>query len=118
MEGVVAGERLAVARRNALGDHVSAEPQRPAIRADGPQAKPATNPELRRLIAAYGLFGFGYIITATFLVVIVRGTPAIASLEPVIWIVFGLAAAPSVAVWTAIAARPARTEGVYKVEPA
>lgn len=75
------------------------------IQAGGPQAKAATNPELRRLIAAYGLFGFGYIITATFLVVIVRGTPAIASLEPVIWIVFGLAAAPSVALWTAIAER-------------
>ena len=60
---------------------------------------------LHRLIVAYGLFGFGYIITATFLVTIVRGTPVIRALEPVIWIVFGLAAAPSVALWAWIAKR-------------
>ncbi|HXP06517.1 MAG TPA: YbfB/YjiJ family MFS transporter, partial [Stellaceae bacterium] len=74
-------------------------------RAAGVEAAATTDPALRRLIGAYGLFGFGYIITATFLVAIVRGTPAIALLEPVIWIVFGLAAAPSVALWTGIAAR-------------
>ena len=58
---------------------------------------------LHRLIVAYGLFGFGYIITATFLVTIVRVTPVIRALEPVIWIVFGLAAVPSVALWAWIA---------------
>jgi predicted MFS family arabinose efflux permease len=71
----------------------------------GPQARTGLDPRLRRLIIAYGLFGFGYIITATFLVAIVRGAPAIQALEPVIWIVFGLAAAPSVALWTWIATR-------------
>jgi predicted MFS family arabinose efflux permease len=63
----------------------------------------APDPGLHRLIVAYGLFGFGYIITATFLVTIVRVTPVIRPLEPVIWIVFGLAAAPSVALWAWIA---------------
>ena len=64
-----------------------------------------TDPHLVRLVVAYGLFGFGYVITATFLVAIVRGTPAIRALEPVIWVVFGLAAAPSVALWARIATR-------------
>jgi predicted MFS family arabinose efflux permease len=63
------------------------------------------DPGLYRLIAAYGLFGFGYVITATFLVSLVRAAPALRPLELVIWVVFGLAAAPSVAVWTWVATR-------------
>jgi len=59
----------------------------------------ARDPRLRRMTLAYGLFGFGYVITATFLVAIVRAAPAIRALEPVIWIVVGLAAAPSVMIW-------------------
>jgi predicted MFS family arabinose efflux permease len=82
--GVLLRPRSAPARRN--------EPE-----------KPAASRNLIRLIAAYGLFGFGYVITATFLVAIVRTTPTIRPLEPVIWIVFGLAAAPSVALWNRVA---------------
>jgi predicted MFS family arabinose efflux permease len=80
-------------------------PRAAAIPPPGAAADAATDPSFRRLVVAYGLFGFGYIVTATFLVAIVRMTPAIRALEPVIWIVFGLAAAPSVALWTRIAAR-------------
>ena len=36
------------------------------------------------LAIAYGLFGFGYVITATFISVLVRQTPSIAAIEPVI----------------------------------
>jgi predicted MFS family arabinose efflux permease len=57
------------------------------------------------LLAAYGLFGFGYVITATFIVAITRGSGEIASLEPYIWLLFGLSAAPSVALWTRLGAR-------------
>jgi predicted MFS family arabinose efflux permease len=51
------------------------------------------------IVVAYGLFGFGYIITATFLVAIVRLTAEVRVLEPWIWTLFGLAAIPSVTVW-------------------
>jgi hypothetical protein len=55
------------------------------------------------MTVAYGLFGFGYVVTVTPLVAIVRATPATRSLEPVIWIMVGLAAAPSVMFWTFVA---------------
>lgn len=57
------------------------------------------------LLGAYGLFGFGYVITATFIVDMVRGSPALAHLEPHIWVLFGLCAAPSVVLWTALGRR-------------
>ena len=57
------------------------------------------------LITAYGLFGFGYVITATFIVAQVRGSREIAALEPYIWVLVGVGAAPSVALWGAIARR-------------
>jgi predicted MFS family arabinose efflux permease len=76
----------------------------PAMQTAG-KTRAVADARLRRLIVAYGLFGFGYIITATFLVAIVRATPAIAALEPVIRIVVGIAAVPSVAFWTLLASR-------------
>ena len=51
------------------------------------------------LIVAYGLFGFGYIITATFISAMVRSQPEIRSVEPVIWLAVGLAAIPSGLLW-------------------
>lgn len=57
------------------------------------------------LLLAYGLFGFGYVITATFIVDMVRGTSSIAPLEPYVWLLFGLCAVPSVALWTALGRR-------------
>jgi predicted MFS family arabinose efflux permease len=60
---------------------------------------------LAALILAYGLFGFGYVITATFLVQLVRTSAAIASLEPFIWAIVGLASIPSVRFWAAMGRR-------------
>jgi predicted MFS family arabinose efflux permease len=60
---------------------------------------------LAALVAAYGLFGFGYIITATFIVAIVRDGSHARAFEPIVWLVFGLTAAPSVAFWNWAAGR-------------
>lgn len=57
-----------------------------------------------RLVAAYGLFGFGYVITATFVSVIARTTPALAFVEPYVWLIVGLFAVPSIYVWNRFAA--------------
>ncbi|HEY0328582.1 MAG TPA: YbfB/YjiJ family MFS transporter [Rhodopseudomonas sp.] len=51
-----------------------------------------------RLVAVYGLAGFGYIITATYLPLLVRS--AMGSIDPVhVWAMFGFGAAPSCFVW-------------------
>lgn len=63
------------------------------------------SPALLAIVVSYGLFGFGYVITATFLVAIVRETPALASVEPYIWAIVGLAGAASIVFWSAIAIR-------------
>lgn len=57
---------------------------------------------LARLILAYGLFGFGYVITATFISVIVRDAPELRSAEPYVWLAVGLSAAPSIYLWNRI----------------
>jgi len=70
------------------------------------------NGRLLRLAIAYGLFGFGYVITATFISTIARSSPALQAAEPVVWLAVGVAAAPSVAFWTAVASR-CGNEGGY-----
>ncbi len=60
---------------------------------------------LAALIVAYGLFGFGYVITATFISTMVRADPSLRAIEPVVWLAVGLAAVPSVALWTWIGRR-------------
>ncbi len=62
----------------------------------------------RRLIVhmiAYGLFGFGYIITATFISTMVRSSAELAHIEPIIWLVVGLGAIPSVSLWNWVSQR-------------
>lgn len=63
----------------------------------------------KSIIIAYGLFGFGYIITATFLIALVRNSKELAEIEPWIWAIFGLSVMPSVFFWNRIA----KYKGVY-----
>jgi predicted MFS family arabinose efflux permease len=75
---------------------------------DRPAARPVGGGIDRRLISlvlAYGLFGFGYVITATFISTMARASPELRSFEAVIWLAVGLAAIPSVALWTWIGRR-------------
>jgi predicted MFS family arabinose efflux permease len=57
------------------------------------------NGGLVRLVLAYGLFGFGYVITATFVSTIARTTPSLQPSEPFVWLTVGLCAAPSIYLW-------------------
>lgn len=49
------------------------------------------------------VFEFGYVITATFIVAIVRYSPELRSIEPFVWLVAGLVAIPSVVAWSLLA---------------
>jgi MFS family permease len=60
------------------------------------------------LTASYGLFGIGYVVTATFIVAIVREGGAAPWLEALTWFVTGVTAALSLAFWK----RPERRLGL------
>ena len=54
-----------------------------------PDAAGALPSGIGAMVLAYGLFGFGYVITATFLVAIVRLTNEVRVLEPWVWTLLG-----------------------------
>ena len=63
------------------------------------------SPPLIKITLAYGIFGAGYIVTATFLIAIVRQSEGGVLLESGVWLAAGLAGAPSVWFWTRVAGR-------------
>ncbi len=68
-------------------------------------AEKSNRSAVRRLSLAYGLFGFGYIITTTFIVAIVRASAEARPLEPLFWLVIGVVATPSVWAWVKVGRR-------------
>lgn len=73
--------------------------------ADGREPALPKDRSLVKVVVAYGLFGFGYIVTATFLVAIVRQGGGGRVFEALVWMVTGLAGIPSVWLWQKIAAK-------------
>ncbi len=58
---------------------------------------------LTLMMATYFCAGFGYVVSATFIVDIVEKMPLMAGRGPLVWIVIGLAAVPSSLLWDRIA---------------
>lgn len=57
------------------------------------------------LVITYFLEGFGYVVSATFIVAIISVTPGLESVAPYSWVAVGAAAAGSTVLWPAIARR-------------
>lgn len=77
----------------------------PANGVAGREAALPRDSSLKRMIVAYGLFGFGYVVTATFLIAIVRQGGGSRVFEASVWMVAGLAGFPSTWLWQKIAGR-------------
>ena len=88
-----AGQR---GREPGSGDPRRQQPSSPGHRIGAP---------LALLLAAYFLEGTGYVVTGTFLVAIVNAMPGLSGTGPSVWIVVGLAAAPSCLLWARLAGR-------------
>ncbi|WP_244479431.1 MULTISPECIES: YbfB/YjiJ family MFS transporter [unclassified Rhizobium] len=82
-------------------------PEGPVTAGTAPAAEPRlvwTRP-FAALTLTYGLFGFGYVITATFLVAMARAGAVDHTIEFLCWLVTGLSAAVSVAAWRQLVPR-------------
>ena len=101
--GWLAGAALSLAGFAAVALMVTAGP----LTASGATREPPVvwTPPLLRLTLSYGLFGAGYIVTATFLIAIVRAADAAPTFEALVWLVAGLAGIPSVFIWRLAARR-------------
>ncbi|CAA6823012.1 MAG: Transporter, MFS superfamily [uncultured Thiotrichaceae bacterium] len=65
------------------------------------------------LFAAYFCAGFGYVITATFLVAIVDNQPALNGNGSLVWLLTGLAAAPACIFWDRVARKVGELKALF-----
>ncbi|MBV8915560.1 MAG: YbfB/YjiJ family MFS transporter [Acetobacteraceae bacterium] len=72
-------------------------------RAAGPALSVRPGAGVLPLAVCHGLFGFGYVVTATFLVAMARQSASARAIEPLLWVTVGLSAFPSLLVWDRIA---------------
>jgi len=71
-----------------------------------PTRAPATVPVgFWRLAVGYGCFGFGYVVTATFIVAMARDIEVSQGIERMTWLLVGVAVMPSVYLWQKLADR-------------
>lgn len=81
--------------------------------AGSPNVAPAAPPRITRdaqrdlfwLTMAYGCAGFGYIVTATFLVVIARESTVLAGVAEWLWVMVGISAISASVLWLRVARR-------------
>ncbi|MDR5875669.1 YbfB/YjiJ family MFS transporter [Halomonas sp. CUBES01] len=72
---------------------------------EAPAATPPTRTFMRWMLAAYFCAGYGYVISATFIVTIVEREPLLAGAGNWTFALVGLAAAPAVMLWDLVARR-------------
>ena len=68
---------------------------------------------MRLLFATYFCAGFGYVISATFLVAIVDRQPALQGNGNLVWLVTGLAASPACIIWDRIARKIGELKALF-----
>jgi len=75
--------------------------------------KPPTKNWMTILFAAYFCAGFGYVISATFLVAIVENQPTLQGNGSIVWLVTGLSAAPACVFWDRIARKIGELKALF-----
>nr|WP_298249304.1 YbfB/YjiJ family MFS transporter [uncultured Halomonas sp.] len=82
-------------------------PAKPVVGSESEQrqARPPSRTFMRLMLAAYFCAGYGYVISATFIVAIVEREPLLAGAGNWTFALVGLAAAPAVVLWDLIARR-------------
>jgi len=68
---------------------------------------------MRLLFAAYFCAGFGYVISATFLVAIIDNQPSLQGNGNLVWLVTGLAASPACIIWDRIARKIGELKALF-----
>lgn len=89
--------------------HVSTSTQSAKILVD----KPPQRSWMLLLFAAYFCAGFGYVISATFLVTIVDNQPALQGNGNLVWLITGLFAAPACVIWDRIARKTGELKALF-----